>query len=143
MKPSGATRGPAAVGASALALACREFILNFAWHIFSFSLFCRVYYAWFKEEHVGGGEIFVHAINPQDAVRAGIGVASATDCVVIILVVGIGLFSLPFGVGRYAAAAVRKVHSDAGLWPIAESVTALIVGLLILIFVPWISTGFL
>ncbi len=62
---------------------------------------------------------------------------------VVVLAMGIGLFSPPFGVGYYAACAISKVNPDAGMRPIAGYVGALIVGLAIVIFIPWISTGFL
>ena len=60
---------------------------------------------------------------------------------VVVLSMNIGLFALPLGVGYYAACAI-KVDPDAGLRPIAGYIAAFIVGLLIVIFVPAISTGF-
>ncbi|GAC1340475.1 MAG: TRAP transporter large permease subunit [Acetobacteraceae bacterium] len=62
---------------------------------------------------------------------------------VVVLAMGIGLFAPPFGVGYYAACAISKVNPDAGVRPIAGYVAALIVGLLVVVFVPWISPGFL
>jgi TRAP-type C4-dicarboxylate transport system permease large subunit len=56
---------------------------------------------------------------------------------------GMGLFSPPFGVVYYAACAISKVHTDEGARPIAGYIAALPLGLLVVIFVPWISTGFL
>jgi TRAP-type C4-dicarboxylate transport system permease large subunit len=62
---------------------------------------------------------------------------------VVILAMGVGLFALPFGVGYYAACAISRVNPDEGLEPIAGYLIALLIGLLLVAFVPWISTGFL
>ena len=72
-----------------------------------------------------------------------VGVHEVHYAMVIILAMGIGLFAPPFGVGYYAACAISRVHPDAGLKPIIGYMIALIVGLLIVAFVPWISIGFL
>ena len=71
-----------------------------------------------------------------------VGVNEVHYAMVVVLAMGIGLFAPPFGVGYYAAAAISKVHPDAGVRPISGYVAALLLGLLIVIFVPWISTGF-
>ena len=62
---------------------------------------------------------------------------------VVILSMGIGLFAPPFGVGYYAACAISKIHPDAGVRPIVGYMAALLVGLLVVILVPSISTMFL
>ncbi len=72
-----------------------------------------------------------------------VGVHEVHYAMVIILAMGIGLFAPPFGVGYYAACAISKVHPDEGLKPIAGYMLALVVGLLLVAFVPWISIGFL
>ena len=72
-----------------------------------------------------------------------VGVHEVHYAMVIILAMGVGLFAPPFGVGYYAACAISKVHPDAGLKPIAGYIVALIVGLLLVAFIPWISLGFL
>ena len=72
-----------------------------------------------------------------------IGVHEVHYAMVIILAMGVGLFAPPFGVGYYAACAISKVHPDEGLRPIAGYIVALIIGLLLVAFVPWISIGFL
>ena len=72
-----------------------------------------------------------------------VGVHEVHYAMVIILAMGVGLFAPPFGVGYYAACAISRVHPDEGLKPIAGYMIALIVGLLLVAFVPWISIGFL
>ncbi|MET0220456.1 MAG: TRAP transporter large permease subunit [Tardiphaga sp.] len=72
-----------------------------------------------------------------------VGVHEVHYAMVIILAMGIGLFAPPFGVGYYAACAISRVHPDAGLKPIVGYMIALVVGLLIVAFIPWISIGFL
>jgi len=72
-----------------------------------------------------------------------VGVHEVHYAMVIILAMGVGLFAPPFGVGYYAACAISRVHPDEGLRPIAGYMLALIIGLLLVAFVPWISIGFL
>ncbi len=72
-----------------------------------------------------------------------VGVHEVHYAMVIILAMGVGLFAPPFGVGYYAACAISRVHPDEGLKPIAGYMLALIIGLLLVAFVPWISIGFL
>jgi tripartite ATP-independent transporter DctM subunit len=72
-----------------------------------------------------------------------VGVHEVHYAMVIILAMGVGLFAPPFGVGYYAACAISRVHPDDGLRPIAGYMIALIVGLLLVAFIPWISIGFL
>ncbi len=72
-----------------------------------------------------------------------VGVNEVHYAMVVVLAMGMGLFSPPFGVGYYAACAISKVHPDEGVRPILGYIAALLLGLLVVIFVPWISTGFL
>jgi tripartite ATP-independent transporter DctM subunit len=72
-----------------------------------------------------------------------VGVHEVHYAMVIILAMGVGLFAPPFGVGYYAACAISRVHPDEGLKPIAGYIVALVIGLLLVAFVPWISIGFL
>ncbi|MBN8918097.1 MAG: TRAP transporter large permease subunit [Rhizobiales bacterium] len=72
-----------------------------------------------------------------------VGVHEVHYAMVVILAMGIGLFSPPFGVGYYAACAISRIHPDAGMKPIIGYMVALVVGLALVIAVPWISTGFL
>ena len=63
--------------------------------------------------------------------------------IVVIFAMGIGLFAPPFGVGYYGACAISKVDPSEGMRHIWGYVVALLVGLMIVTFVPWISTGFI
>lgn len=72
-----------------------------------------------------------------------IGVHEVHYAMVVILAMGIGLFAPPFGVGYYAACAISQIHPDEGIKPIVGYIIALIVGLAVVIAVPWISIGFL
>ncbi|SAL88585.1 TrapT dctQ-M fusion permease, dicarboxylate transport [Caballeronia arvi] len=71
------------------------------------------------------------------------GVNEIHYAIVVILSMGVGLFSPPFGVGYYSACAVAKDDPDKGMRPIIGYMAALIVGLILIAAVPWISTGFL
>jgi len=72
-----------------------------------------------------------------------VGVNEVHYAMVVVLSMGMGLFAPPFGVGYYAACAISQVHPDEGVRPIVGYLAALLLGLLVVIFVPWISTGFL
>jgi tripartite ATP-independent transporter DctM subunit len=62
---------------------------------------------------------------------------------VVILAMGLGLFAPPFGLCYYAACIIGKVPPDAGMRRIWIYLAWLFVGLLVITFVPWISTVFL
>jgi TRAP-type C4-dicarboxylate transport system permease large subunit len=62
---------------------------------------------------------------------------------VIILAMGIGLFAPPFGLGYYAACTIGRVHPDKAMHRIWPYLGALLVGLIVVAFVPWFSTGLL
>jgi len=72
-----------------------------------------------------------------------LGVHEVHYAMVVILAMGIGLFAPPFGLGYYAACSIGQVEPNAGLKRIWAYLAALVVGLLVVAFVPWISTGFL
>jgi len=72
-----------------------------------------------------------------------LGVHEVHYAMVVILAMGIGLFAPPFGLGYYAACSIGQVDPNAGLKRIWSYLAALVVGLLVVAFVPWISTGFL
>ena len=76
------------------------------------------------------------------AIRA-VGIHEVQYAVVVILAMGLGLFSPPFGVGYNGACAVSRIHPDAGIRPIAGYMLVLLIGLIVIAAVPWISTGFL
>jgi tripartite ATP-independent transporter DctM subunit len=72
-----------------------------------------------------------------------LGVNEVHYSMVVILSMGIGLFSPPFGVGYYAACAIGRVSPDEGLRPIIAYVVAMFIGLVVVALVPWISIGFI
>lgn len=72
-----------------------------------------------------------------------VGVHEVQYAMVVILSMGLGLFSPPFGVGYYGACAVSKIHPDQGIRPIIGYMVALLIGIVIIAAVPWISIGFL
>jgi tripartite ATP-independent transporter DctM subunit len=72
-----------------------------------------------------------------------VGIHEVQYAMVVILSMGLGLFSPPFGVGYYAACAISRVNPDAGIGPIVSYMLALAVGIVVVILVPWISIGFL
>ncbi|RVU14393.1 TRAP transporter large permease subunit [Methylobacterium oryzihabitans] len=72
-----------------------------------------------------------------------VGVHEVHYAMVVILAMGVGLFAPPFGVGYYAACAISRIHPDEGIRPIVGYILALLVGLAVVIAIPWISIGFL
>jgi tripartite ATP-independent transporter DctM subunit len=72
-----------------------------------------------------------------------VGIHEVQYAMVVILSMGLGLFSPPFGVGYYGACAVSKINPDDGIRPIVGYMIVLFVGIVVIAAVPWISTGFL
>jgi TRAP-type C4-dicarboxylate transport system permease large subunit len=72
-----------------------------------------------------------------------VGLHEVHYAMVVVLAMGIGLFTPPFGVGYYSACAISRVHPDEGIRPILGYVLALLAGLTIVAAVPWLSTAFL
>lgn len=62
---------------------------------------------------------------------------------VVILAMGIGLFAPPLGVGFYSACAIGGASSDGASRKVWQYLFALSVAVLVVAFVPWISTAFL
>ncbi len=63
--------------------------------------------------------------------------------IVAVLAMGVGLFSPPLGVGYYGACTIGKANPDEAARPMLPYLGALLVGLLVIAFVPWITLGFL
>jgi TRAP-type C4-dicarboxylate transport system permease large subunit len=80
---------------------------------------------------------------PLLPIARAMGINEVQYAVVVILSMGLGLFSPPFGVGYCSACAVSKVHPDAGMHPISGYMVVLLIGIVIIASVSWISTGFL
>ncbi|MBK1836065.1 TRAP transporter large permease subunit [Azospirillum sp. YIM B02556] len=76
-------------------------------------------------------------------IARAVGVHEVHYAMVVVLAMGVGLFAPPFGVGYYAACAISRIHPDTGIRPIIGYILALLLGLLVVILVPWISIGFL
>jgi tripartite ATP-independent transporter DctM subunit len=76
-------------------------------------------------------------------VAKAMGVHEVHYAMVIILAMGIGLFSPPFGVGFYGACAIGRVSPDDALGRMWPYLAALAVALAIVVAVPWLSIGFL
>ena len=76
-------------------------------------------------------------------VARAMGVHEVHYAMVIILAMGIGLFAPPFGLGYYAACTIGRVHPDMALKRIWPYLGALLVGLIVVAFVPWFSIGLL
>ncbi|TAL63904.1 MAG: TRAP transporter large permease subunit [Burkholderiaceae bacterium] len=76
-------------------------------------------------------------------VARAVGVNEVHYAMVAVFAMGLGLFAPPFGVGFYAACAIGKVEPDevfSRVWPFLG---VLLIALLIIVAIPWISTGFL
>jgi len=76
-------------------------------------------------------------------VARAVGVHEVHYAMVIILAMGVGLFAPPFGLGYYAACTIGRVHPDVAVRRIWPYLGALLLGLLIVAFVPWFSVGLL
>jgi len=76
-------------------------------------------------------------------VARAMGVNEVHYAIVVILAMGIGLFSPPFGVGFYGASAIGQVNPDDALWRIWPYIAALVVALVLVAAFPWLSIGFL
>lgn len=72
-----------------------------------------------------------------------LGINEVHYAMVVILAMGIGLFSPPFGVGYYAACAIGRVSPDVAMTRIWPYLAALLLGLVLVAAIPWFSTGFL
>ncbi|MEA2718811.1 MAG: hypothetical protein QOJ39_675 [Candidatus Eremiobacteraeota bacterium] len=71
------------------------------------------------------------------------GINEVHYAIVVVLAMGVGLFSPPVGIGFFAASAIGKANPEQVVKPMIPYLVALIIGLLIVAYVPWISLGFL
>ena len=72
-----------------------------------------------------------------------LGVHEVHYAMVIILSMGIGLFAPPFGLGYYAACTIGRADPNVAMRRIWPYLGVLLLGLLIVAFVPWFSIGLL
>ncbi|MGF7174194.1 TRAP transporter large permease subunit [Azospirillum doebereinerae] len=71
------------------------------------------------------------------------GVDEVHYAIVAVFAMGFGLFMPPFGVGFYLACAIGRVSPDVAIRRVGPHMGALLVALLLIVLIPWISTGFL
>ena len=71
------------------------------------------------------------------------GVDEVHYAIVAVFAMGFGLFMPPFGVGFYLACAIGRVSPDVAIRRVWPHMGALLVALLLIVLIPWISTGFL
>ena len=76
-------------------------------------------------------------------IARSMGIHEVHYAMVVILAMGLGLFSPPFGVGYYCATAIGGVNPDEGMKPIVGYMLVLLAGLALVAAIPWISIGFL
>ena len=76
-------------------------------------------------------------------VSRAMGVHDVHYAMVVILAMGVGLFSPPFGVGFYAACAIGKVSPDEAMGRVLPYMAAVVAALILVAAVPWLSTGLL
>lgn len=72
-----------------------------------------------------------------------IGVHPVQYAMVVLLSMGLGLFTPPFGYGYYTACAVANVSPDAAMRNMLPYLAALLCAIIIIAAVPWLSLGFL
>ncbi|HYZ61638.1 MAG TPA: TRAP transporter large permease subunit [Acetobacteraceae bacterium] len=72
-----------------------------------------------------------------------LGIHEVHYAMVVILAMGLGLFAPPFGLCYYASCIIGNVAPEAGLRRIWIYLGALLAGLVVIAFVPWITLGFL
>ncbi len=71
------------------------------------------------------------------------GINEVHYAIVVVLAMGVGLFSPPVGIGFFSASAIGKANPENVVRPMIPYLLAVIIGLLIVAYVPWISLGFL
>lgn len=76
-------------------------------------------------------------------VAQSLGVHPVQYAMVVLLSMGLGLFSPPFGYGYYTACAIAKVSPDQAMWNMLPYLGALLLAIIAVAAVPWLSIGFL
>ncbi len=72
-----------------------------------------------------------------------LGIRDVHYAVVVVLSMGLGLFSPPLGIGYYAACAIGRVEPHLAMKPIVAYLAALVIALALIAAIPWLSVGFL
>ncbi|WP_250517059.1 TRAP transporter large permease subunit [Caballeronia sp. INDeC2] len=76
-------------------------------------------------------------------VARALGIGDVHYAIVVVLCMGVGLFAPPFGVGFYAACMIGKTSPDGVMRGVVPYLVALLLVIVVVAFVPWISSGFL
>lgn len=76
-------------------------------------------------------------------VAQSLGVHPVQYAMVVLLSMGLGLFSPPFGYGYYTACAIAKVSPDEAMWNMVPYLLALLAAIIVIAAFPWLSVGFL
>jgi len=76
-------------------------------------------------------------------IARAMGINDVHYSMVVVLSMGLGLFTPPFGVGYYTACAIGAVNPDEGMRPIWGYMLSLLIGLAIVAAFPWLSTCFI
>lgn len=72
-----------------------------------------------------------------------LGVNQVHYAIVVLLSMGLGLFSPPFGYGYYTACAIAQVSPDAAMKNMVPYLFAFAAAIVVIAAFPWLSTGFL
>lgn len=76
-------------------------------------------------------------------VAKALNISEVHYAIVAVLSMGLGLFAPPFGVGFYTACAIGRVNPADAMKAIWPYLGVIFIGVVLVAFVPWISTGFL
>ncbi|WP_411970891.1 TRAP transporter large permease subunit [Mesorhizobium sp. BR1-1-13] len=76
-------------------------------------------------------------------VAAAVGIDEVHYAMVVILAMGLGLFSPPFGIGFYISCAIGKIQPEEAMGRVWPYLGTLLLALILIAAVPWISTVFL
>lgn len=76
-------------------------------------------------------------------IARAMGISDVHYAMVVVFAMGLGLFAPPLGLGFYAACAVGKVDPSTAMRRVWPYLGALAVALIVIVLVPWVSTGFL
>jgi tripartite ATP-independent transporter DctM subunit len=76
-------------------------------------------------------------------VAKAMGISEVHYAIVAVMAMGVGLFAPPFGVGFYTACAIGRVSPVDAMKAIWPYLGVVVVGVILVAFIPWLTTGFL
>jgi TRAP-type C4-dicarboxylate transport system permease large subunit len=76
-------------------------------------------------------------------VARALGIHEVQYAMVVILGMGLGLYSPPFGLGFYVACAIGNVEPEQAIRRVWPYLAALLVAIILVAAIPWLSLGFL